>query len=281
MPSPTITWHATANVRIHWRDAVVWFDPWFTRHPRADPKIHATIDDVDDGASIFMSHGHFDHLQDVPSILARKPSVHVYCSATAKDTIHAQLVAREEVDAADIPACMERVHVPAAGDTITVGNAGVQVDVIRSEHVRFDVKSIARALFNWRTWRSIRTILADVKPYPKGDVFGYDVHLGDEARIVMFGSLCTKYPELLREHARPDVLLVPCAGRFDSDRIGLEIARHVQPRYIIPIHHDDFYPPISYHVPTRRLREGAAALDPPALYLELPVGQPVEVLAGR
>ena len=276
----TLTWYATACVRLQWRDTVIWFDPWFSRNDESDPHIHASIDVVDDGSTIFMSHGHFDHLQDVPSILVAKPAVEVYCSAAAKNAIEAQLQTRGEIPASEVPVCMERVHVPSPGDTITLTNPEAKVDVIKSEHVKFDARTILRALFNWKTWKNIKKLVAVSKPYPKGDVFGYDVHLGKDGRVVMFGSLCTKYPDLLEQHSHPDVLLVPCAGRFDSDRIGVEIARHVKPRHVIPIHQDNFFPPITYHTPTTRLKEGAATLEPPALYMELPFEQPVEFQLG-
>ncbi len=270
MGEVSLTWNATANLRVEWKEKVIFFDPWFTRNEHADPKIKNTIDFVDNGTSIFMSHGHFDHLQDIPSILLKKDNVNVYCSPVARATIERQLRATAGVEAPQLAWCIDRVHAIAAGDVITHGGSDIKVEVIKSEHIKFDAKSILRALFKLDFYKNIKTVARIPKEYPKGDVFGYDVHFGDEGRLVFFGSLCKKYPEILKAHAGPDVLVIPVAGRFNSDKIGLEVTRIVSPKVVIPIHHDNFYPPISYWTPVAALREGAGTLDPPVRYVELP-----------
>ena len=65
MTKISLTWNATANVRVEWNDKVIFFDPYFTRNEKADPKIGCDATSVDDNSSIFISHGHFDHLQDL------------------------------------------------------------------------------------------------------------------------------------------------------------------------------------------------------------------------
>jgi L-ascorbate metabolism protein UlaG (beta-lactamase superfamily) len=274
-----LTWNATANLRVEWKGNVIFFDPWFARNEKAEPRLGNTVDFVDNGASIFMSHGHFDHLQDVPSILLKKDKVNVYCSPVARATIEQQLKAAGGIDASRLASCLDRVHAIAAGDTIAHAGSDLKVGVIKSKHIKFDAKSIIRVLFNLELWRNIKSLSRMLKGYPKGDVFGFDVRLGNEGRLVFFGSLCKQYPEILKEHANPDVLVIPIAGRFNCDKIGLEVARIVSPKVVIPVHHDNFYPPITYWTPVAALKEGAGKLEPPVRYMELVVGkaEPIQV----
>jgi L-ascorbate metabolism protein UlaG (beta-lactamase superfamily) len=264
-----LTWNATANLRVGWKGQVIFFDPWFARNEKAEPRLGNTVDFVDNGASIFMSHGHFDHLQDVPSILLKKDKVNVYCSPVARATIEQQLKAMGGIEASKVASCIDRVHAIAAGDTITHAGSDLKVEAIKSEHIRFDMKSIARVLFNLEVWKGMKTMSGILKGYPKGNVFGYDVHFGSEGRLVFFGSLCKKFPEILKEHEKPDILVIPIAGRFNCDKIGLEVTRIVSPKIVIPVHHDNFFPPVSYWTPLAALKEGAGRLDPPVKYMEL------------
>nr|MDO8086550.1 MBL fold metallo-hydrolase [Candidatus Sigynarchaeum springense] len=280
MGEVTLTWNATANLRVEWRGHAIFFDPWFARNTRSDPRITNTIDFVDDGASIFMSHGHFDHLQDVPAILLKKEKVNVYCSPVARATIERQLRARAEVPVPELAWCIDRVHAIAAGDVITHRGSDIKVEAIKSEHIKFDAKSILRVLFNPEAWKNIKSLGGSLKDYPKGDVFGYDVHFGKEGRLVFFGSMCKEYPDILKAHVNPDILVIPVAGRFNCDKIGLEITRIISPKIVIPVHHDNFYPPITYWTPVAALKEGAGKLDPPVRYVELPVEKAEKIPIG-
>ncbi len=269
MGNVNLTWNGTANLRVEWMGQVIFFDPWFMRNKKSEPRLGNTTDFVDNGASIFLSHGHFDHLQDVPEILLKKDKVNVYCSPVARTSIELFLKLKEGLDGTRLASCLDRVHPIAAGDTITHAGSDVTVGVIKSEHIKFDLKSILRVVFNLEFWWKVGMFGRMLARYPKGDVFGYDVHFGSEGRLVFFGSLCKKYPDILKQHAKPDILAIPVAGRFNCDKIGLEVARIVSPKIVIPVHHDNFYPPISYWSPVAALREGAGKLDPPARYVEL------------
>ncbi len=275
----TMTWNGTANVKLEWNGNVVYFDPWFRRNDRASPKIASTVDSMDEGSLVFISHGHFDHFEDVPSIIQRKTRVDVYCSEVAKNAAIKALLRAGIQDGEQALSIQDKLHAIHAGDTLTFPERDITVQVIRSEHAIFDAKSIFRALFNIETWKHIKDLQRCLKDYPKGDVFGYDVHLGNKARVVMFGSLCARFPAILAQHENPTVLLIACAGRFDSDKIGLCVASIIKPRYLVPIHQDDFYPPISYWCPVDKLKSGASGLDPPAIYMELEPGKPAKIQA--
>ncbi|MHA1698443.1 MAG: MBL fold metallo-hydrolase [Promethearchaeota archaeon] len=277
MPKFNITWNGTANIRIEWENSIIFFDPWFSRNEKADPKIDADLNFVDDGACIFISHGHFDHLQDVPRILEAKPNVQVFCSRIAKDAISTALIGKG-LPSSEIDSCLSRVTEVHANQELRLDDKNLVVKVIKSEHIKFDFKSIARALLKFGTWKNPGKFVSLAKSFPKGDIFGYDVRRNDaDGRIVFFGSLWDKYPEILKMHAGPDLLFLPIAGRFDAAKIGLKITSIMQPKVVIPIHHDDFYPPISYWVPLEDLKKGVEEKFANIRYLELPVGKPFEI----
>nr|MDO8110170.1 MBL fold metallo-hydrolase [Candidatus Sigynarchaeota archaeon] len=275
----TLTWNATANVCVEWKGQRIFFDPWFHRIEKSDPKIKNTIDFVNEGP-IFMSHGHFDHLQDVPTILAKKAGVTVYCSEIAKKTIDTQLHLRKEIDPSQIQATLDRVHVIHGGDVVQLEKQGITVNVIPSKHVVFDFRTVMRVLFNPEVWKNSKIARGLLKDYPAGDVFGFDVHFGNDARIVMFGSLWEKFPEILKQHANPDIYIAPVAGRLDAGKIALKIVDLLKPRIVIPVHHDNFYPPITYWVPLDALKAGLKSRDPPVKFIELDYERPTEIETG-
>ncbi|MHA1680275.1 MAG: MBL fold metallo-hydrolase [Promethearchaeota archaeon] len=278
--SLTITWSGTANVRVAWRDQVIFFDPWFSRNEKADPAITNDVDFVDDGSLIFLSHGHFDHLQDVPAILAAKKEARVFCSSEAKNTIKRELEERG-LPAGELEGMLERVREISGGDVLSMPECNLEVKVIKSKHVKFDARSVLRALFKWGTWRHAGTLASIAKNYPKGEVLGYDVSFGGEGRLVMFGSMCISYPDILEKHANPDVLIAPVAGRFNAGKMGLELTRMLSPGLVIPVHHDDFYPPISYWCPIKSLAEGVLSLEPRVVFRELNPQEPTEIILGK
>src|SRR5207247_2092110 len=77
---------------------------------------------------IFLSHGHFDHVVDVPAILKRNAGVTVYGSETAVAT-----VLRESGET-------RRVHHVQRG-RIQIAEK-IHVDVLPSRHVHFDMPLI-------------------------------------------------------------------------------------------------------------------------------------------
>ncbi|MHA1791295.1 MAG: MBL fold metallo-hydrolase, partial [Promethearchaeota archaeon] len=244
-------------------------DPWFSRNEKSRPVIHRGADFVDDDAIILISHGHFDHLQDVPRILELKTAVKVYCSKVARNTIEYFIRKNHEDEPDQVSTIMDRVFTVEGGDKIELENTNVTIDVIKSTHAIFDLKSIFRALFNVETLRNFSSITRLAKRFPKGDVLAYDIHFDGEIRAVFYGSMSTRYKGIMKEHSNPDILFVPVAGRFNAAKICARMAGIINPRIVIPVHQDDFYPPITYWTPTSYLKEWCERQDPPIQYLEL------------
>src|SRR5450756_1500208 len=76
---PVFQWLGTAGFRITCGDKVILIDPYLTRNERARPVQELRPADMADADYIFLSHGHFDHIADVPEIM-ETTDAEVYCS---------------------------------------------------------------------------------------------------------------------------------------------------------------------------------------------------------
>jgi L-ascorbate metabolism protein UlaG (beta-lactamase superfamily) len=63
-----VTWYGTAGFRIKTGGHVFLIDPYLTRNEKALPRLPIGPEAVIDGSEIYLSHGHFDHMADVPQI---------------------------------------------------------------------------------------------------------------------------------------------------------------------------------------------------------------------
>jgi len=61
-------------------------DPYLSRNEKALPKQSLKPSDIQNGDTIFISHGHFDHIYDVP-VIASKTGAKVYCGKGIDDTL--------------------------------------------------------------------------------------------------------------------------------------------------------------------------------------------------
>ena len=224
-----LRWLGTAGFQVEAGDQVFLIDPYLSRNPQARPVQEVQPGDIADSGQIFITHGHFDHLYDVPNIMSHS-AASVYCSQIAASTL-----LREGVDSGRIHAVKE--------DGYTFDLSSYQVQAFFSRHVKFDIPLVARTL--WRIGTGYRRLSDMARGYPEGQVLswrftinGYTMH--------HFGSGGSTPEELERLSAFPlDLLLVPLQGHTNICDIAFEYVRMLKPRLVIPHHQDDFYPPIS------------------------------------
>jgi L-ascorbate metabolism protein UlaG (beta-lactamase superfamily) len=224
-----IKWLGTAGFEVAANDQVFLIDPYLSRNPQARPAQKLRPEDITKASQIFITHGHFDHLYDVPIIMSQG-AASVYCSETA-----ASFLVREGVS-------RHRINVIKA-DGCSVDCGGYRAQAFFSRHIKFDIPLIAKTLL--RVGTKYRRLSKMVKDYPQGQVLswrftikGYTMH--------HFGSGGSTPEELSRLSVYPlDLLLVPLQGHTRICDIAFEYVRVFKPRLVIPHHQDDFYPPIS------------------------------------
>ena len=224
-----LQWLGTAGFQIEVGGNRFLIDPYLSRNPQAKPVQTLKPGDIAGAGQIFITHGHFDHIFDVPLIMGQGEAS-VYCSEIAATTL-----LREDVDG-------KRVHA-VKEDGYTADFGGYKAQAFFSRHVKFDIPLVARAL--WRVGTSYRRLSGMHKGYPEGQVLswrftinGYTMH--------HFGSGGSTPKELENFAVNPpDLLLVPLQGHSQICDIAFEYVRAIKPRMVIAHHQDDFYPPIS------------------------------------
>ena len=81
-----LTWFGTAGFRLKTDSCTLLIDPYFSRNKKALPKQPLASSDIQDGDVILISHGHFDHIYDVPSVAANT-GAKVYCGKGIAETL--------------------------------------------------------------------------------------------------------------------------------------------------------------------------------------------------
>jgi L-ascorbate metabolism protein UlaG (beta-lactamase superfamily) len=265
-----IEWFGTASFRLRAEGVTVLLDPWVTRNPFAKPPKTTSIGDLAVGAmAVFLSHGHFDHVADLPELLKLNPTLEVHGPASAISRL------RERV-----PAAAPRLNV-VSRSVVKVGKA-ISVNVLESAHVHFDValvvKTLLRAMSSPASKDHLRYGL--FRDYPCGETLTYVIDCGSRYRIHFLGSAGPDDRMLDQwgsRHGKVDCLLLPLQGNSRICEIGARIVEKLRPKLVIPHHHDDFYPPISESVDISEFKRIVGERTPGARVLELEIGEPCEL----
>jgi L-ascorbate metabolism protein UlaG (beta-lactamase superfamily) len=230
-----LTWLGTAGFQIKTGRQVFLIDPYLSRNTAARPRQPFTPEDLSDTDHIFVSHGHFDHIFDIPAIASRT-GCRVYCCPVAAETLRQNGLRGDlihEVKQDDYPVALE----------------GYQARAFYSHHVKFDRWLLAKTLarINFR----IPRYLPLMKAYPAGQVLSWQFEI--EGRILQhFGSAGSTPEELERlNEQKIDILFVPLQGHTRICDIALRYLQALKPRMVIVHHQDDFFPPISTYVDIR------------------------------
>jgi len=252
MEGPVFTWLGTAGFRIEHGGSVILIDPYLSRPERARPVQDLVPADMADAEFIFLSHGHFDHLADVPAIVACS-GARVFCSGVAAETLVKKGVPRAGITPL------------GSGDSVSEEAFGVEVESCR--HIMFDHRLLLRTAPG--VLREAKGLLPQVTGMPSGPVLVYTFHFGD-LTTTQLGSLGLKPEDLPEKNIpRPDILFLPLQGHTDICGLAARLAAAMNPRAVVPEHHDDFFPPVSRTVEllpfermVKRLLPGCAYYEP-------------------
>jgi L-ascorbate metabolism protein UlaG (beta-lactamase superfamily) len=227
-----LTWFGTAGFMIKTDERTILIDPYFSRNDRALPPQSIKPSDIQVADVILISHGHFDHIYDVPTIAAHT-GAEVYCGSGIAAALTRKGMERGRIR-----------EITCDGEDFDFG--GIQAQAFFSRHVKFDrwliLKTLARV--NFRLFR----YLPLMREYPQGQVLSW--RLSAEGKTIHhFGSAGSTPDELAQFGSQPtDILLVPLQGHSDIIRIAHKYVSALRPKVVIPNHQDDFFPPISIMV---------------------------------
>ena len=233
-----LTWHGNAALLVEAGEETVAFDPFTgipagAAHPEPDAASAAAFRAA---KAVFATHGHFDHIMQIPALYARG-TVPIYATDTPCRTL-----ARRGVPA-------ERLHRLAPGDEIRLG--ALTIRAYQGRHCRFDAALIARMACAPRVWKNALHALRLLywnRIYPEnGETVFYELR-ADGKRLEIMGSMgldgATEYP------AGADALVLPFQGRSDPARLGETLVARLQPKAVLLDHFDDSFPPLTATVDT-------------------------------
>lgn len=225
-----ITYLGTNGYLLEARDAVVLVDPYFSRQsltrsalklePVRETKLinqwtreHPKID------AVLVTHGHIDHLYDVPPIVR----------ATGA-TLIASRTSVQLARSAGVPA--QQTRNAAAGATVAV--KGAVIRVLPASHDR---------VFGVTPFKGPAKHLPPRKidHWVLGDPLAFLIEIGGKRIFINSGGRGDK-PLALRA-APVDLAIVGVASPDAIDAFSPTIAQ-LKPRYILPSHQDDFFRPL-------------------------------------
>jgi L-ascorbate metabolism protein UlaG (beta-lactamase superfamily) len=248
-------WLGTAAYILEIEQTRILFDPFFFRNSDSSPVLKTKREELKNIDAIFITHGHIDHVTDA-AWFAENQGVPVYTSETGKENMikwcAGEVIDFEiyELDLQAEPYSLnekgkENIHTIDWGQKIKI-NEHVSVESIKSEHITFDLNTIWARVKSKEFWKNARKLIPLAKELPMGKVFGYCTSF-DEKKIISYGSLYHKYTDILDKYEDTDVFIAPLAGNSPKNMAekACEMIDHLKPSVVIPMHWDDFFPPIS------------------------------------
>jgi len=248
----------------------VLIDPWLTRFKTgtytpagADPRTplsvnKALIDGYLDRGElradhILVTHGHYDHLTDVP-YLAKRTGATVLGTET-----HLSLVAA-------LGAPEDQLSIASGGEDLTFD--GYSIRVLRSLHSATGER--ARVPFPGSRPLSRRDRPKVIEDLVEGGTLAYQV-TGGGASVLDFGG--SNYVESELAGLRPDVVLVPVGGAKVTQYVPRLLRTLGNPAHVAATHWDDFDLPLGQaHDPNgglEVLRKAVAVASPASGFVVL------------
>lgn len=229
-----LTWFGTAGFRIESGEHILLIDPYFTRNRGALPKQALKPSDIHKADLILITHGHFDHIFDVPEI-ASKTNAAVYCGRGVDQTLIQNGLKASQIR-----------RVKKDGQTFDFD--GLRIQAFFSRHIQFDRWLMLRTLC--RMHINLPRYLPLLRGYPEGQVLSWRISL-EKKVLHHFGSGGSPALELEKLGRQAlDILLVPMQGHTHITHIAHRYVACLTPKMVIPHHQDNFFPPISTLVDT-------------------------------
>ena len=260
-----ITWLGTAAIRIEAAGERLLFDPFVQLVGGENPNC---LDDFLEDEVIFITHGHLDHLMEIPELLEDEAGeacsdATVYCGSVAADTLDGMLQ-----DAGQV------VKV-SPGDCIRIGRVSVKVHPGR--HAR-PGRTALKTLLSPRMVRYAGNALALAwlnRRFPEGgQTLVYEME-AEGKTVLLLGSM-----DLAPEADYPkgaELLILPFQGCPDPAGQAARIVERLRPKRILLDHFDDAFPPVSRSVDTRPFKKLMQERYPDIRAAKPVAGRPVEL----
>lgn len=222
-----VTWYGTATISIDDGETKLLFDPFLRRNKKLN---NPSIGDYLGADAILVTHGHFDHIMDIPKIIDKDKNVKIYCTKTPCKTLKKHKVPED------------RISVIAPGDEFTIG--GFTIRVYHGKHVDFDGEHIRKVfldcavhlpvfLYYWITNETMNE---------NDEIVLFEVENGGK-RVLVMGSYGTD--ETVSYPKNVDMFVMPFGGSPKIKQKAMPFIDEICPKCIMADHHDNAFPPLT------------------------------------
>ena len=222
-----ITWYGTASIKLDDGKTSLLFDPYLRPNKKLKP---ITMDSFTGADAILVTHGHVDHIADIPKIAKADRRVPIYCTKTPAATLQKFGVTRR------------RIREIRPGSRFSIGD--FHITVYQGRHVDFDARYIAQVFPQcfMRFPVVFKMEYYNLMMPENGEIVIYEVE-NKGKRIVLMGSYGTadgvNYPK------NPDAFVLPYGGNSNIAALSAPFITAMNPKKIIVDHYDASFPPLT------------------------------------
>lgn len=253
-----LTWLGTAGFIVKGQHGTIAFDPFLSRGE--GEKSPFTVNSFANVEGVFIGHGHFDHTYDVPQIALHSDTKIFAPGLTGLMLKLRGLPAEKMIHASHNEMLFKKFNLRAH----------------RSSHVKFDLPLVYSTLKRCKLGDCSKLCGLGIG-YPKGLVQTYSFEIKNKKILFISSAGCTEKELLQYRDLEVDYLLAPLQGHTNIQEIVARQTKIINPKVVIPHHHDDFYPPLSQAISVEIFREKLKRLEYKGEVLEIPLFQSCDI----
>ena len=244
-----LIWHGTAAIELVSGSGRILFDPFV---PLSGSQVPVELKDFDGFTDIFITHGHTDHISDLPRIIERNPGARVYCTKTPFETLIGKGLDGKNLVLLNYGDVTER--------------NGFRIRALHGRHAELPKLSAARLsyMLSSPARRNIPYILREhLRCRENGETLFYQIE-AEGRTLSLMGSLNLR-PDI-RYPTGADLLILPYNGWEDNFPPAVRIMERLRPKRAVLDHYDDTFPPVTMPIDLspilRKYPETLTALEP-------------------
>ncbi len=224
-----LTWLGTAGFIVKSKLGEIVFDPFLSRGKGQTSPFGP--DSFQNSQALFVGHGHFDHTFDIPKI-AENSDLKIFAPGLTRQILNIRGVPSHRL-----------IHT----NTKEILFQSFKIRSFHSSHVKFDMPLVLDTIKRCGVMGCLQACGLGLA-YPKGLVQTYLFEV-EGKKILYMSSAGAKEDELLMyRKLEVDYFLAPLQGHSSIQEIAAKQTIIIQPKTVIPHHHDDFFPPLSQNI---------------------------------